>query len=182
MLEPTDKWLCKLVEPKHPALHRLADIDPFTAPEDANWAQREVEMFELMHKKFGLGLASPQIGNSYNMFVMQMADAGDVGVYNPKILEYSDEEVLMEEGCLTFPLLYIHVKRPEKVKVSYTLYDGITEVEGWLDGMDARCFQHEYEHLQGKLFLDNVSEMKLQRAYKKREKYFRQLERKVVRV
>lgn len=182
MLEPTDKWLCKLVEPKHPALHKPADIDPFTAPKDADWAKREVEMFDLMHKKYGIGLASPQIGNSYNMFVMHMADSGDVGVYNPKILEFSDEEVLMEEGCLSFPLLYIHVKRPEKVKVSYTLYDGLTEVEGWLDGMDARCFQHEFEHLQGELFLDKVSELKLQRAYKKREKYFRQIERKVVRV
>ena len=48
--------------------------------------------------------------------------------------------------------------------------------------MDARCFQHEFEHLQGELFLNKVSELKLQRAYKKREKYFRQIERKVVRV
>ena len=100
MIEPTDKWLCKLVEPKHPALHKPADIDPFTAPKDADWANREVEMFDLMHKKYGIVLASPQIGNSYNMFVMHMEDSGDVGVYNPKILEFSDEEVLMEEGCL----------------------------------------------------------------------------------
>ena len=144
MLEPTDKWLCELVEPRHPALHKPADIDPFTAPDDANWAQREVDMFQLMHKRHGIGLASPQIGNSYNMFV-----------------------------------LYIHVTRPEKVKVSYTLYDGKTEVEGWLEGMDSRCFQHEFEHLQGKLFLDNVSELKLQRAMKKRDKYLKEIQRKV---
>lgn len=179
MLEPSDKWLCQLVEPRHPALHRPADIDPFSAPKDANWAQREVDMFELMHKRYGIGLASPQIGNSYNMFVMHMEGTGDVGVYNPKILESSEETVQMEEGCLTFPLLYIHVTRPEKVKVSYTLYDGKTEVEGWLEGMDARCFQHEYEHLQGKLYLDNVSELKLQRAKKKRDKYLKEITRKV---
>ena len=179
MLEPSDKWLCQLVGPRHPALHRPADIDPFSAPKDANWAQREVDMFELMHKRYGIGLASPQIGNSYNMFVMHMEGTGDVGVYNPKILESSEETVQMEEGCLTFPLLYIHVTRPEKVKVSYTLYDGKTEVEGWLEGMDARCFQHEYEHLQGKLYLDNVSELKLQRAKKKRDKYLKEITRKV---
>ena len=179
MLEPSDKWLCQLVEPRHPALHRPADIDPFSAPKDANWAQREVDMFELMHKRYGIGLASPQIGNSYNMFVMHMEGTGDVGVYNPKILEFSKETVQMEEGCLTFPLLYIHITRPEKVKVSYTLYDGKTEVEGWLEGMDSRCFQHEYEHLQGKLFLDNVSELKLQRAKKKRDKYLKEISRKV---
>ena len=78
-----------------------------------------------------------------------------------------------------FPLLYIHETRPEKVKVSYTLYDGKTEVEGWLEGMDSRCFQHEFEHLQGKLFLDNVSELKLQRAMKKRDKYLKEIQRKV---
>jgi peptide deformylase len=179
MLEPQDKWVCQLVEPKHPALHKPADIDPFTAPDDANWAQREVDMFKLMHDRYGIGLASPQIGNSYNMFVMNMKGSGDVGVYNPKILEFSEEEVLMEEGCLTFPLLYLHVTRPEKVKVSYTLYDGKTEVEGWLDGIDSRCFQHEFEHLQGKLFLDNVSDFKLQRAKKKRDKYLKEIQRKV---
>jgi len=177
MLEPTDKWLCKLVEPKHPALHTPATIDPFTAPKDANWAQREVDMFKRMHDRMGIGLASPQIGNSYNMFVMTLQGSGDVGVYNPKILEVSDETVNMEEGCLTFPFLYFHVVRPEKCKVSYTLYDGKTEVEGWLDGMDARCFQHEFEHLQGKLFLEHASDLKLQRAMKKREKYFKEIEK-----
>lgn len=177
MLEPTDKWLCKLVDPKHPALHNPANIDPFTAPDDADWSKREVDMFELMHNRHGIGLASPQIGNSYNMFVMNLQGSGDVGVYNPKILEFSKETVHMEEGCLTFPLLFVHITRPEKVKVSYTLYDGVTEVEGWLEGMDARCFQHEFEHLQGQLFLDHASELKLQRAMKKREKYFKEIER-----
>lgn len=177
MLEPTDKWLCELVEPKHPALHKPADIDPFTAPEDADWSKREVDMFELMHKRHGIGLASPQIGNSYNMFVMNLQGSGDVGVYNPKILDVSDETVNMEEGCLTFPLLYFMVNRPAKVKVNYTLYDGVTEVEDWIEGIDARCFQHELEHLQGKLFLEHASELKLQRAIKKREKYFREIER-----
>ena len=49
----------------------------------------------------------------------------------------------------------------------------------WLDGMDARCFQHEFEHLEGKLFLDQVSEMKLRRAFDKREKLFKKLQRQL---
>jgi peptide deformylase len=113
------------------------------------------------------------------MFVMHLEGTGDVGVYNPKILEYSEEIIQMEEGCLTFPLLYVHISRPEKVKVSYTLYDGVTEVEGWLDGIDARCFQHEYEHLQGDLFINHVSDFKLQRAMKKRDKYLKEIRHKV---
>jgi peptide deformylase len=108
---------------------------------------------------------------------MNLQGSGDVGVYNPKILEVSDETVNMEEGCLTFPLLYFMVTRPAKVKVTYTLYDGVTEVEDWLEGIDARCFLHEHEHLQGKLYLEHASELKLQRAMKKREKYFREIER-----
>tara|TARA_Y100000389_G_C17365258_1_gene465967 strand:- start:617 stop:1153 length:537 start_codon:yes stop_codon:yes gene_type:complete len=175
MSEPTDKWLCEIVDPKHPALHTPAKVDPFSS--DADWKEREEQMFELMRYRHGIGLASPQIGNSYNMFVMNLQGSGDVGIYNPKILEVSDETVNMEEGCLTFPLLYFMVNRPAKVKVNYTLYDGVTEVEDWLEGIDARCFQHELEHLQGKLFLEHASELKLQRAMKKREKYFKEIER-----
>ena len=166
----------KIVEPKHPALHTKASIDPFST--DINWQEREQQMFELMHHKYGLGLASPQLGDSYNMFVMTHSQLGDIGVYNPKILEVSEETVLMEEGCLTFPLLYIHITRPEKVKVKYFTSNN-TPVEMWLEGLDSRCFQHEFEHLQGDLFLDKVSELKLRRAYEKREKLFKKLERQL---
>lgn len=175
MTNTTDKWLCELVEPKHPALHSPANIDPFSI--DVDWKEREEQMFDLMRTRHGIGLASPQIGNSYNMFVMHMEGSGNIGIYNPEIIEVSDEKVNMEEGCLTFPLLYFYVSRPEKCKVKYTLNDGKTIVENWLDGINARCFQHEFEHLQGKLYLDHASELKLQRAMKKREKYFKEIER-----
>ena len=68
--------------------------------------------------------------------------------------------------------------RPEKVKVKYFTSNN-TPVEMWLDGIDARCFQHEFEHLQGELFLDQVSEMKLRRAFDKREKLFKKLQRQL---
>jgi len=57
------------------------------------------------------------------------------------------------------------------------LYDGETQIEDWLEGIDARCFQHELEHLQGKLFLEHASELKLKRAIKKRDKYFKEIQR-----
>lgn len=170
-----EDWVCELVEPKHPALHSPATTDPFGA--DIDWKKREKQMQELMHDKLGIGLASPQIGSSYNMFVMNHSILGDIGVFKPEILELSEETVVIEEGCLTFPLLYLHITRPAKVKVKYFKSDGETIVETWMDGMDARCFQHEFEHLQGELFLDRVSEMKLQRAVKKREKLFKKLEK-----
>ena len=170
----TEDWKCELVAPKHQALHSRANIDPFST--DFNWFEKEAEMLQLMHDKFGIGLASPQLGYSYNMFVMNHEHLGDIGVYNPKILEYSEETCRYEEGCLSFPMLYLDVTRPEKIKVKYTKTDGKTDVETWMDGRDARCFQHEYDHLQGDLFIDKVSDFKLKRAYNKREKFFKKLE------
>ena len=76
-------------------------------------------------------------------------------------------------------MLYLDITRPEKIKVKYFKNDGKTQVETWMDGRDARCFQHEYEHLQGELFLDRVSDLKLQRAFKKREKFFKKLEKQM---
>ena len=173
----TEDWVCELVIPKHPALHTKANIDPFGL--DLDWEEKEKEMLQLMHDKFGIGLAAPQIGYSYNMFVMNHEYLGDIGVYNPEILEVSDETCRFEEGCLSFPMLYLDITRPEKIKVKFTKTDGETDVETWMDGRDARCFQHEFEHLQGELFIDNVSDLKLQRAFKKREKFFKKLERQL---
>lgn len=172
-----DNWKCELVEPNHPALRRRANIDPFSV--DVDWNAREIEMCNLMHDKIGIGLACPQIGNSYNLFVMKHSILGDIGCFNPKIIETAGSDDLYEEGCLSFPLIYLQITRPEKVKVEYTKSDGETVVQTWMDGIDARCFQHEFEHLQGQLFLDNVSELKLQRAYKKREKFFKKLEKQL---
>lgn len=168
-----DTWKCELVEPKHPALHTKSNLDPFTG--NIDWVEREKEMIQLMYDKLGIGLAAPQVGSSYNMFVMSHSILGDIGIYKPKILEVSDEKVGMEEGCLSFPLLYLVISRPERIKVEYYKNDGKTKVQTWMDGRDARCFLHEFDHLQGKLFIDLASELKLRRAYNKREKLFRKI-------
>lgn len=173
-----EDWLCELVEPNDRALHTSATIDPFKSGVD--WAVREKEMLQLMHDSFGVGLSAPQVGSSYNMFVMSHSYLGDIGVYKPEILE-TEGEVMIEEGCLTWPLLYIKIKRPAKIKVRYTKNDGETVVETWMDGIDARCFLHEYDHLQGINFIDLVSDFKLQLAKQKRDKRFKKLERSVKR-
>jgi len=168
-----EDWNCELVEPKHPALSRPATTDPFSS--DIDWESREKEMIELMHHNLGIGLAAPQVGSNYNMFVMQHSILGNIGIYKPKILE-TESEITLEEGCLSFPLLFLPVTRAEKIKVTYYKTDGETQVETWMDGRDARCFLHEYDHLQGTLFIDLVSDLKLTRAFKKREKLFKKIE------
>ncbi len=174
----TEDWQCQLVEPNHSALHKSASTDPFSGSID--WAEREKEMFALMHANLGVGLAAPQVGSSYNMFVMRHSFLGDIGVYKPEIVE-TEGEVMFDEGCLTWPLLYIKIKRPAKIKVRFTKTDGETVVETWMDGIDARCFLHEYDHLQGTHFIDLVGEFKLQMAKQKRDKRFKKLERAVKR-
>jgi peptide deformylase len=171
-----EDWKCELVEPRHPALHKRASVDPFSGSID--WVEREKEMFKLMHDKLGVGLAAPQVGSSYNMFVMTHSYLGDMGIYKPEILE-TEGEIDIEEGCLTWPLLFIHIKRPAKIKVRFYKNDGQTQVEMWMDGIDARCFLHEYDHLTGTNFIDIVSDFKLRRAMEKRDKRFKKLERRV---
>lgn len=169
-----EDWRCELVEPRHPALHKSATVDPFSGSVD--WPLREKQMIQLMHDNLGVGLSAPQIGSSYNMFVMHHSVLGDIGIYKPKILQ-TDGEVLIEEGCLTWPLLYLRIARAERIQVQYTKNDGVTTVETWMDGIDARCFLHEYDHLQGVNFIDLVSDFKLQRAKQSRDKRFKKLTR-----
>jgi len=167
--EHMDIWNVEFVQPSHPVMNRPANVDPFMA-KDVDWSEREQELIAYMNMNHGLGLAAPQIGSSYRMFVMKHSHLGDIGVYNPEIVAYSDTEVLWQEGCLSFPLLYLSVKRPAEITVRYTKPDGETRIEVRMDGRDARVFLHEYDHLEGKLFLDKVSLLKINRAKEQRRK------------
>lgn len=169
-MEYASQWNTTLVEPKHPVLHNPAGIDPLDT--DIVWQTVEQEMFKLMHERVGIGLAAPQLGNPVKMFVMRHSTEGDIAVYNPKIINVSEETVSMEEGCLTFPGLFFHVTRPEGVQVTFQNRKG-EEQSMELTGMDSRCFQHETDHIHGILHLTYISDFKLQRAIQKRDKLVR---------
>lgn len=124
------------------------------------------DMFETMYEANGVGLAAPQVGLSLRLFVVdaEPMDPDNLQGYkkvfvNPVILEEYDEEWSYEEGCLSIPGIRAHVDRPEAIKVRY--YD-----ENWneyteeLDGMKARVFQHEYDHIEGVLFVDYISSIR----------------------
>jgi peptide deformylase len=105
---------------------------------------------------------------------MRHSTKGNIGVYNPEILTTSEEKIAQEEGCLSFPLLFFMVTRPSTCIVKFQDKDKkYHEME--LTGTDAQCFQHEYDHLEGLLFLEYASDMKLQRAIAKREKTVKKL-------
>lgn len=167
MIEYANKWNTTLVDPKHPALHGECTVNPLDT--DIVWQTVEQEMFKLMHERMGIGLAAPQLGNPVKMFVMRHSTEGEIAVYNPKIINVSDETTCIEEGCLTFPGLFFHVTRPEAVQVTFQDRKG-EEKSMELTGMDSRCFQHETDHLHGVLNLSYISDFKLQRAIAKRDK------------
>ena len=123
-------------------------------------------MFETMYKAHGVGLAAPQVGKSLRMFVVDAEGfdeeecKGFKKVFiNPEILEESEEEWGFEEGCLSIPGVREEVFRPEWIKITY--FD-----ENWeqhteeLDGLAARVFQHEFDHIDGILFTDHISGLK----------------------
>ena len=138
-------------------------------------------MFDTMKKYGGIGLSANQVGLPFNMFVLGDHPDLEKGLkmtcFNPMIISSSVEEETMKEGCLTFPFVFLSITRPRKVVVKYEDENGDLK-EGSLDGMISRVFQHEYDHMLGKTFVDGVSKLKLDMAYKKAEKMMSRYKKK----
>ena len=110
-----------------------------------------LHMFETLDKG-GIGLAAPQVGVSLRLFITDVVGDKKRVFINPKITSTSAMTCSMEEGCLSFPGLYFPVERPEGVMIEY--YDEENKKQGmWASGMLARVIQHEYDHLDGILFI-----------------------------
>ncbi len=122
-------------------------------------------MIEAMHEGNGIGLAGPQVGEMKRLFVCHVQ--GDIPrvFINPEIVQTSHEQVLMEEGCLSIPGVYADVVRPAQVSIQAWNENGKPfrlDAEGVL----ARVIQHEFDHLNGVLFIDHISDKKRQRLLK----------------
>ena len=130
------------------------------------------ELIDRMFEEGGVGLAANQIGYEYRAFVMKGANKEQSMFFvNPEIIESSKETVLMEEGCLTGGCegIFANITRPERVICRWQDETGeVKELE--FSGMTARCLQHELDHLNGILFIDYLSRLKLERAMKKKQK------------
>ena len=166
----------KLIPPTDPRV--LTAIAPFNddmLKEEGFKDRKELseKMFDAMKKYGGIGLSSNQVGLPFNMFVLgdhpQLENGLKMTCFNPIIVNSSEETVVMKEGCLTFPFVFLSITRPRKVTVKYEDENGDLK-EGHLDGMISRVFQHEYDHMLGRVFTEYASKMKLDMAYKKAEK------------
>lgn len=152
----------------HESLTQVSSNWDFAVDGDAE--QLENEMIEFMLTNKGIGLAANQIGLPKRVFVMGSNNIdgfpAPFAVFNPVIIEASPELVLDDEGCLSYPGLFLKVKRPSWIVAQYQDSQGnVKEIRA--DGYLAKCFQHEYDHLNGVCFVDRVSQMKLNLAMKK---------------
>ena len=114
------------------------------------------KLIKIMKQNDGIGLSSNQIGRPEAMFVMYKDDK-IITCINPSISWKSDEETLMKEGCLSFPKVQVEIKRPSKIIAEYTNFKGEVVIEK-MSGIEARCYQHELDHLSGITFIHRKNE------------------------
>ena len=138
--------ILKLTPNTHPILHERVK------PCSDNLDRREISRIlkENMIHYEGIGLSANQIGICERVFVMMlnMETEETITCFNPRIVKSYTEEVEMEEGCLSYPELFLKIKRPDKIVVKYEDEDKKTH-KLKLQGLASRVFQHEYDHMEG---------------------------------
>lgn len=154
-VEPSRLGRLELVEFPHPALLRRAR--PLVRIDDAIHDAVE-QMFEIMYQAGGIGLAANQVALPYRLFIVNLEarpDAGEELVFINPSLSRPRGNAVQEEGCLSLPGLRMDVRRPEQIVVKAWSLEG-EPFEEDLDGLLARVVQHEFDHLEGRLFTDRL--------------------------
>jgi len=143
--DPVLKKICTDIDENYPDLKQLIS-----------------DMFDTMYYANGVGLAAPQIGLPIRLFIVDTGEDEDGKpgykkvFINARILEESGEPWFFNEGCLSIPDIRENISRKPNVKIQYFDENWIAHTED-VDGMSARVIQHEYDHIEGKLFTDKVS-------------------------
>lgn len=163
--------MLELVNEDHPIL----SMEMPEVPEGANLEALTKDMFLMMWSNGGIGLAAPQVGIALRLFVMGPQEGPHYVCANPEILEVGPEE-MGPEGCLSYPSLWLNIRRPTWVKARYKTLDGQI-VEQRFEGLLARCYIHELDHLNGKTFDKLSSTLSLKLARARQQKKLRKLKR-----
>jgi len=155
----------------HPILRQKANKLKSITEEDIKIAN---QMMEAMIKAPGVGLAANQVGILKQIVTINFEDKennkkANYILFNPAIIQYSEETVVMEEGCLSLPEQYADVERPKEIVVEY-IDENKKTIKKEIDGYQARILQHEIDHLSGKLFVDYLSSLKKNIIIKKVKK------------
>lgn len=151
-----------------PVLRKVAEDIPADYPDLQQLIQ---DMFETNTASDGVGLAGPQIGKSIRVVIIDLTPlADDLPEYkdfrhayiNAHILEVDEKETeTMEEGCLSLPGIHENVTRAKRIHVKY-LDENLKPHDEWVDGYLARVMQHEFDHLEGRMFIDHLSAFRKQ--------------------
>ena len=161
----------KLVAETDPVLYEPIPLFDFTSPPvDPN--KFASSLVETCKKEQGVGLSANQCGFKYRVFVMGAND-DYVAFFNPKVLT-TEGEIHMMEGCLSFPLLGLHITRPKTITVEYQDFTGETK-NMTLDGISARVFLHELDHMNGIVYTQLAKPMALKSGMAKRQKMIKKI-------
>jgi len=148
---------------------KMPEFDFSNPSEDPK--ELEKQMLETMYSHNGIGLSANQVGKRIRMFVMGNPEQPDKGfaLFNPMVIAHTDEILNLDEGCLSFPGIYVKIKRPSKIKARWQNSSGEWE-ESEFSNYDCKCFLHELDHLEGITYKDRVSDIKWALAFKKSKK------------
>ena len=159
--------ICTLIESTNPLLKvKLSECSS-----DLDREKVESQLIDSMKHYQGIGLSANQVGIMERVFVMysDVKKGEIISCFNPKIITQSDTEVVIEEGCLSYPGLWLKVKRPDGIEVEYEDKNGELQSKAMF-GLECRIFLHEYDHMEGTDFTKKVSKIKLDRAKKRQSK------------
>ena len=147
-----------------PVLKTVCEKFDFTDPpfDPIEFAQALVKK---MYDCNALGLAANQVGVTSRVFAMR-GDPQQFVCFNPRIVWESEQTVVLEEACVSFPGLIVKIKRPEFIRVRFNTPNGEILTKQFI-GMSARCFLHEMDHLNGKFFFDRANRYHRDLAFKK---------------
>jgi peptide deformylase len=156
-----------LIPPTDPRLRQPSEEFDFAAPQ---MDPRELATLleTTMQEKQAFGLSAVQLGLPYRVFAMRTNP--DLTVFNPRLIDQSEQLVGLDEGCLSYPNLILKIKRPRLIRVRFTMKNMETTTMKF-DGMTARIFLHELDHLDGIRHIDRVGRLKLLLAMKKAAKH-----------
>jgi peptide deformylase len=157
----------ELVKSNDPILTKPCENFDFINP-PVDPVELAKKLVKTMYEKNGVGLAANQVGLPYRVFSMRASPENFV-CFNPKIVQPSEMEIVLEEGCLTYPGLLVKIKRPQHIRVRFTTPNGDTLTKQFT-GLSARVFQHEMDHINGEIFYNKANRFHRDQALRKWKK------------
>ena len=146
-------------------------IEEYDFENDVDHEKLALDMANIMFANDGLGLAAPQVGLRHRMFLIGDKE-GTIACFNPKIVSSSEETTIGSEGCLSFPGLFLRIKRPKTVTVTFEDFNQNTHDMTFTDIL-ARAFTHELDHLNGVIYTSYVNQLALRSGKNKRKAFLR---------